>query len=280
MFKNESIPEEYFEKVRWGDNPACPRCGGAEPYRINAKRRNGLWTCKACRRQFTVTVGTVFERSHISLKKWLMAICLITASKKGISAHQIHRMLGVTYKTAFFMMHRLRYAMAQLPVKEKLNGTVEVDETYIGGRARGKRGRGADKESIVVSLVERNGIVRSKHVEMLKADELKGYIRENVSNDSDIMTDDFKSYKGLDKEFKSHDIIKHSKKEYVKGNIHTNTIEGFFSLLKRGVKGTFHHVSGLHLHRYLSEFDFRWNRRDISDSERTGMLLGSVEGKR
>jgi len=209
-----------------------------------------------------------------------MAASLISASKKGISAHQIHRMLGVTYKTAWFIMHRLRFAMVQPPVKEKLKGTIEIDETYVGGKARGKRGRGAANKQVVVSLVQRNGTVRSKHMQKLTADELKGYIRENVHKDSELMTDDFKSYKGLDKEFKSHDIIKHSKNEYVKGNIHTNTIEGFFSLLKRGVKGTFHHVSGLHLHRYLSEFDFRWNRRSVSDSERTRMLLGSVEGKR
>lgn len=276
----EDEAREYFEKVRWDDNPACPRCGGAEPYRINSKRRKGLWTCKACRQQFTVTIGTVFERSHISLKKWLMAICLITASKKGISAHQIHRMLGMTYKTAFFMMHRLRYAMAQFQVKEKLNGTIEVDETYIGGRARGKRGRGADKKSIVVSLVERNGMVRSKHVDTLKANELKRHIRENVTENSNIMTDDFKSYKGLDKYFKSHNIIQHSKKQYVKGIVHTNTAEGFFSLLKRGINGTFHHVSQKHLHRYLSEFDFRYNLRNVEDSVRAVFAIRGSEGKR
>lgn len=255
----EDEAREYLERVRWGNEPACFRCGALNPYKINRRSQKGVYRCRECKRDFTVTTGTVFERSHVSIKNWIMAASLMSASKKGISAHQIHRMLNVTYKTAWFIMHRLRFAMSQPPAQAKLNGIVEVDETYIGGKARGKRGRGAAKKSIVVSLVEREGSVRSKHVEMLTADELKGYIRENVEKDADIMTDDFKSYKGLDKEYKSHNIIKHSKKEYVKGKIHTNTVEGFFRLLKRGVRGSFHHVSGLHLHRYLSEFVFRWN---------------------
>lgn len=278
----EDEAREYIEQVRWNGEPVCIHCGTVNPYKINRKTQKGVYRCrsKECAKQFTVTVGTVFERSHIPLNKWLMATALMAASKKGISAHQIHRMLGVTYKSAWFMMHRLRFAMTQTPMQEKLKGVVEVDETYIGGKAKGKRGRGADKKQIVVSLVQRDGTVRSKHVQMLTANELKGYIRENVDKDCEIMTDDFKSYKGLDKEFKKHNIIKHSKREYVKGNIHTNTVEGFFGLLKRGVKGSFHHVSGEHLHRYLAEFDFRWNRRKVSDSERTQMLLSAVEGKR
>jgi len=247
----EDEARELLEKERWNGEPACPHCGGIEPYKLTpkagSKTRKGLWKCKACRKQFTVTVGTVFEGSRIPIKTWLMAVSLIVSSKKGISAHQIHRMFGVTYKTAWFMMHRIRYAMTQPVLKAKLKGTVEVDETYIGGKRRGgKRGRGADK-MIVVSLIERNGEVVSKSFDMLTANELQDHIKEQVDKEARIMTDEFKSYKGLDKHFREHQTVKHGNKEYVRGEVYTNTAEGFFSLLKRGVNGTFHHISKQHL---------------------------------
>ena len=280
---SEDEVRECFENARWPDGTHCPRCGSNSPYKITPKKgsktRKGLYTCSSCRKQFTVTVGTVFESSHVSLKKWLMAICLMSASKKGISAHQIHRMLGITYKSAWFMMHRLRYAMTQLPLKEKLCGTVEVDETYIGGKGH-KRGRGSEKKMIVVSLVERNGDVLSKHAETVTTKELKGYIRDNVDKDSEIMTDEFRSYKGLDKEYKRHGVINHGKKQYVNGDIYTNTAEGYFSLLKRGINGIFHHVSKKHLHRYLNEFDFRWNLRKLDNSIKTILTIQGGEGKK
>jgi len=264
----EDEARELLEKERWNGEPACPHCGGVEPYKltpkVGSKTRKGLWKCKACRKQFTVTVGTVFEGSRIPIKTWLMAVSLIVSSKKGISAHQIHRMFGVTYKTAWFMMHRIRYAMTQPVLKAKLEGVVECDETYLGGRRRGgKRGRGTDK-MIVVSLVERKGEVVSKSFDMLTANELQDHIKEQVDKEARIMTDEFKSYRGLDKHFREHQTVKHGNKEYVRGEVYTNTAEGFFSLLKRGVNGTFHHISKQHLPFYLNEFDFRWNNRYIN----------------
>ncbi len=276
---NEESARAYLEQVRWSGEPSCHRCGGLNPYVINRSNQAGVYRCRECKKDFTVTTGTVFERSHVPLKTWIMAASLMAASKKGISALQISRMLDITYKTAWFVMHRLRYAM-QVTESVKLDGVVEVDETYIGGRKRGsKRGRGTSKMP-VVSLVQRDGSVRSLHIERLTANNLKEYIRENVDTDADVMTDDFKSYKGLDKEFKSHGVIKHSNKEYVRGDVHTNTVEGFFSLFKRGITGAFHHISKMHIDKYLAEFDFRYNRRKVTDSERTAMLLSNIEGKR
>ena len=277
---------EYLEKLRWANGRVCPHCGNLESYilkpRTNSKQpvRKGVYKCNNCRKQFTVTVGTLFEGSHIPLDKWLIAVSLMCSSKKGISTHQLHRLLGITYKSAWFMTHRIRYAMSQPKLKEKLNGVVEVDETYIGGRAKGKRGRGALNKKIVVALVQRNGIIKSEPMIRLTSQNLKSFITENVDNKSVIMTDDFKSYKGLDKQFQKHFVINHSRKEYVKGNVHTNTVEGYFSLLKRGINGVFHHVSNKHLHRYLNEFDFRYNMRKQNDINLTNTLLGGLEGKR
>jgi len=277
---------KHLEALRWPNGVACPHCGDMEVYVLNGKAtskkpvRKGVYKCKGCRKQFTVTVGTLFEGSHIPLNKWLIAVSLICASKKGISAHQLHRMLGITYKSAWFMAHRIRYAMQQPEAKEKLTGIVEVDETYIGGRCRGRRGRGAGNKTPVVALVQRDGTVKSTTVPRVTAQNLKSFIAQNVDNSATLMTDDFKSYRGLRKQFNKHFVIRHSIKEYVKGNIHTNTIEGYFSLLKRGINGVFHHVSSKHLHRYLTEFDFRYNMRKSSDSERACVAFAGIEGKR
>lgn len=277
---------EHLEKLRWPNGVACPRCGDMEVYTLKGKAtskkpvRKGVYKCKSCRKQFTVTVGTLFEGSHIPLNKWLMAVSLMCSSKKGISAHQLHRMLGVTYKSAWFMAHRIRYAMSQPQSQSKLTGIIECDETYIGGRAKGRRGRGAMNKTPVVALVQRDGTVRSEPMLRLTGENLKSFITKNVDNSSTIMTDDFKSYRGLKRQFNKHFIIQHSKKQYVNGDIHTNTIEGYFSLLKRGLNGVFHHVSERHLHRYLNEFDFRYNLRKIKDSERATSAILGIEGKR
>jgi transposase-like protein len=282
---------DYLASIRWPDGkPVCPHCGDGERrhYPLKSKTRR-LWKCAACRKQFSVTVGTIFESSHIGLHKWLYAFWLLCASKKGMSAHQLHRMLGVTYKTAWFMAHRIRMAMTEPPFQARLEGTVEVDETYIGGKARNRKrrwqgvqhktGRGTDKAP-VVSLVERGGKVRSMHVANVTSDEIKGAIRRHVNPTSKIMTDSFASYRGLDAEYAAHETVDHYK-EYVRdGDVHTNTVENFFSILKRGVNGVYHHVSEAHLHRYLAEFDFRYNARKLTDTERTRAALAGAPGKR
>ena len=286
-FTDENEARLYLEKIRWPHgNPICPHCGNnGQHYPLKAKEgfkttvRQGVWKCKKCRKQFSVTVGTVFEKSHIPLHKWLLASFLICSSKKGMSSHQLHRMLWVTYKTAWFMSHRIRCAMDKKPIA-KFQGTIEADETYVGGKGHGKRGRGAENKTPVFALVERNGNVMSMPVERVTGKNLKYIISQNVEKSSIIMTDDFKSYRGLDKKFASHQIINHGKRECVRGNIHTNTIEGYFSILKRGIIGVYHHVGKNHLHRYLSEFNFRYNRRKNNDAERSAMALGGIEGKR
>jgi len=286
--QDEQSARAFLERMRWPNGPVCAHCKSTEIYRLTQKAdsdkpaRLGLLKCKKCRKQFSVTVGTIFEGSHIPLHKWLMAIHFVCASKKGMSALQLSRMLGVTYKTAWFMCHRIRLAMKKMPLIKKLEGVVEVDETYIGGKdKRSATNTGFNKKSPVMVLVERNGELRSKPIKRLSAMELKREIRANVSIASTIMTDDHKSYRGLDREFVGgHKIVNHTAKEYVRGNIYTNTAESYFALLKRGVHGTFHHVSRKHLGRYCDEFSFRWNTRKVTDSERAEEMLKQIEGKR
>lgn len=284
---NEDEARERLEKIRWPDGPICPHCGLiGDSYRLNGKAgskkpvRKGVWKCKGCRKQFTVMVGTIFSGSHIPLHKWLMAIYLLCTSKKGMSAHQMHRMLGITYKSAWFLVHRIRYAMSQPPLSNKMKGIIEADETYVGGKGKGKRGRGAEKKEIVFTLVERDGRIKSTHVANVTATNLKGVMREHVDQNSTIMTDEFRSYKGLDKEFENHYTVAHGEKEYVRGIVHTNTAEGYFSLLKRGINGSYHHVSKQHLPFYINEFDFRYNFKNVNDSERTVEAIKGFEGKR
>jgi transposase-like protein len=293
-YSDEDKAREFLETQRWPNGAICPHCGAeGESYRLNPKAngkthvRAGVWKCGGCRKQFTVKVGTIFEDSHIPLTTWLRAIHLLCASKKGMSAHQLHRMLGVTYKSAWFMAHRIRYAMSQEPLSSKLKGTVEVDETYVGGKRKGtKRGRPGieSHKAPVVSLVERKGKVRSFHVGRVTSRNLKNVIRENVSTESSVVTDDLGLYRGLKKEFASHDVIRHKHGQYVRRDgaksIHTNTVEGYFALLKRGIVGTFHHVSKKHLQRYLNEFDFRYNLRGTTDGERALLAIKGSQGKR
>ena len=274
----------YLKKMRWPDGVVCPKCGTTEPYRITRKTKTKnvvqtLFKCRKCRKQFTATVGTIFEDSHIPIHQWLSAIQFLCASKKGMSAHQLHRMLNITYKSAWFMAHRIRYAMTQSPVIDKLHGIVEADETYIGGKHHGKRGRGSENKTPVFALVERNGRVRTFKTKRVTAKNLSEKIRENVDREATIMTDEFLAYRNLGKEF-THYTVRHGAGEYVNGNAHTNTAEGFFSILKRGINGVYHHVSEQHLDRYLAEFGFRYDNRKVEDAVRVSIALGQIEGKR
>jgi transposase-like protein len=301
QFTDEDAARAFLEAQRWPNGPECPHCGViGDSYRLEAKTdsktpvRKGVWKCGSCREQFTVTVGTIFEDSHIKLQKWLLAIHLLCASKKGMSAHQLHRMLGVTYKSAWFMAHRIRYAMGQEPLSSKLQGIVEVDETYIGGKEKGRRGTpGSDsKKTPVVSMVERSlvkgkgkGKVRSTPVRSVTSNNLKPILRKYIASDAALNTDEAVVYYFAGKEFGSHNSVNHAAKQYVKfvdgvQKVTTNTVEGYFSILKRGITGVYQHVGRQHLHRYLSEFDFRYNARDVSDAERRDMAIAQVAGKR
>lgn len=296
-FASHEVAVEYLERLRWPDGRVCPHCGVVDSedrphYRVKAKStKRKLWKCYSCRKQFTVTVGTIFADSHVPLNKWLLAFYLLCASKKGMSALQLQRMLGVTYKTAWFMCHRIRWAMTEPTFTTKLSGIVEADETYVGGKERNRKrqdkqkktGRGTDKAPVML-LVERGGQVRSRHVTNVSGDEVKGFIRIHVDPSARIMTDSFASYRGLRHEFAEHGVVNHADGEYVRGDVHTNTAENYFSLLKRGINGSYHHVSKQHLHRYLSEFDFRYNNREdahgVDDSERTRRAIKGAAGKR
>ncbi len=295
-FNDEDKAREYMEFLRWGNaGPACPRCGGADPYRLTPKAtsnkpgRKGLLKCRACRKQFTVTVGTVFEDSHIPLTKWIQGIYLIGASKKGISAHQLHRMLGVTYRAAWFMAHRLRYAM-ESGLTAPLSGTVEIDEAYIGGRRKGGKGRmpaNGGRKAAVAVLVERGGRVKAMPMAQVDGASMTAEIRRHIAPGSVLMTDETNIYPGPKVPSGKRKIagmtrhmVNHGSGEYVRGNVHTNTAEGFVSLLKRGIAGTFHHVSKGHLGRYVSEFEFRYNARKMADKDRPTLLVQGAEGKR
>lgn len=291
-FHDETAAVAFLEGIIWADGVTCPKCGSvAEHYKIKGQRP-GLRTCRDCRKQFTVKVGTVFESSHIPLHKWLQAAYLMASSKKGISAHQLHRTLEVTYKTAWFMAHRLREAMRVLNI-EPMGGEgliVEADETYVGGleknkhrnkRIPGSQG-GANKEA-VFSLVERGGKVRSTHVQSVNADTLGRVMHEQLSAASRLMTDDARQYIPLGKRYAAHETVNHSIGEYVRGGAHTNTIEGYFSIFKRGMKGVYQHCSADHLKRYLAEYDFRYNNREglgVNDSDRMTAALAGIKGKR
>ncbi len=291
-FHDEKAAIAFLESIIWADGIVCPKCGNiGETYKI-AGKRPGLRTCKACRKQFTVKVNTVFESSHISVCVWLQATYLLAASKKGFSAHQLHRMLGITYKTAWFMMHRLREAMRVLKI-EPMGGegkTVEADETYLGGleknKHRNKRlnaGRGPVGKEAVFSLVERGGKVHSTHVKSVNAETLGKVMHEQLNTNSHLMTDEARQYIPLGKDFANHDVVKHSIGEYVRGGAHTNTIEGYFSIFKRGMKGVYQHCNEKHLKRYLAEFDFRYNEREAlgtDDAARFENALRGISGKR
>ncbi len=286
IFQDVDQAREYLEALRWPEGPICPHCGNIEGiYKLEGKsHRKGLYKCNECRKQFTVTVGTLFERSKIALNVWLLAVYLLCSSKKGMSSHQLHRTLGVTYKTAWFMTHRIREAMSSPIFTRKLGGkdvTVEVDETFWGNKGKQRKGATgyAHKEKIF-SLVERKGEIRSFHVPSVRATTLRPIMREQISEESNVITDEMRSYQGTEKVFASHEVVKHSLGEYVRGSIYTNTIENFFSILKRGLTGIYQHVGAQHLKRYIGEFDFRYNNREITDMERMDNALIGISGKR
>lgn len=294
IFTDPEAARKHFELIRWPNGAHCPFCGQSETVKaLGGKSMGpGWYHCKDCRRKFTAAVGTIYERSHIPMTKWLLATHLMCASKKGISAHQLHRMLGLPYKTAWFMAHRIREGMRELnPSPVGGSGkTVEADETVIGGKERNKRlskrnpkNIGAVGKEIAFALVERGGKVRSHQVSNITAKTLGPILMEQVNSASALMTDDAGQYRIIGPAFASHETVNHGIEEYVRGNVHTNTIEGYFSIMKRGINGVYHHVSPQHLKRYLAEFDFRYNEREaleVTDAERAAKAVKGVVGKR
>jgi transposase-like protein len=290
-FATDEAAREYLEAARWPNGPVCPHCGNAEPKRIYEiaanpakKIRAGLRECAECGGSFTVTVGTIFEDSKIPLRKWLVAWYMLCASKKGVSALQIQRMLGLgSYRSAWFMMHRIRYALRDPVFSDKLGengGTVEADETYIGGKVKGMGRAYKGNKKPVVALVERGGRVRSKSVAKVTGKTLMQVLDQHLDQTAHLITDDLPSYRKPGKRFASHRSVNHSAGEYVRGDAHTNTVEGYFSLFKRGLNGTFHHIGHHYLDQYLGEFDFRYNHREVTDGERTNAGLKKIDGKR
>lgn len=301
VFTDENKAREHLEAIRWPAGPTCPHCGSVDKvYRLNGKsHRPGLIHCNDCDGSFTVTTGSVMESSHVPLHKWVLAYRLMAGSKKGISAHQLHRTIGVTYKTAWFMAHRIRESMK--PVDETPMGgrgmVVEADETYFGpvsdanrrttptrGGKFTKGGRtGPSNKRAIVSLVERGGEVRSFHVENADQATVQAIIAKNLSNRTRLHTDESRLYTGSMRHVSGHETVKHTAGEYVRGDVTTNSVEGFFSVFKRGMRGTYQHCGEQHLHRYLTEFDFRFSNRSalgVNDTERATRAIKGAEGKR
>ena len=294
IFTDETAACAHIEGDRWPDGVACPFCGSVNVHRMGGKTQAGMFLCNDCRDKFTVRTGTVFERSHIPLHKWLLATHLMAASKKGMSALQISRMLGITYKSAWFMCHRIRKAMRPATVAPMGSGggTVEMDSTFGGGKEKNKhankrtKGRqGGKGKAPVLSLVERGGSVRSHHVQSVTGKNIAAVLNKQLHDKATLYTDDDKAFRAasIKPKHRPDAVVKHTTGEYVRGDVHTNTIESYFSILKRGINGVYHHVSEQHLKRYLAEFDFRYNERQalgINDGERAARVLKGAVGKR
>jgi transposase-like protein len=297
IFTDEETARRHFEASRWPNGPECPHCGvvGQATELKGKSTRPGLYNCRACDEPFTATIGTIFERSHIPMHKWLLAMHLMSASKKGISAHQLWRMLGFgSYRTAWFMAHRIRESMRELhPEKAPPMGSkgkpVEADETYVGGKDKNKHRNkrqhvtGAPGKEAVFALVERGGKVRSHHVPVVNAKTLRPILEAQLDKNAYLMTDGAMVYYAAAHDYKNRQIVNHEAGEYVRGDAHTNTVESYFATLKRGIIGTYHHVSQQHLKRYLAEFDFRYNERaslEVTDTARAAKALLGVVGKR
>jgi transposase-like protein len=287
-FHDEEAAYAFVEAKLWPHGPVCFHCKGTDRVsKMQGKTtRTGLYKCYACRKPFTVKMGTIFEASHVEMKLWLQAIHLLCSSKKGISSNQLHRTLGVTLKTAWFMSHRIREAMrsGDLSPMGGAGSIVEADETYIGRKDGTPKARGGyGHKRAVVSLVERGGKARTFHVDKSTVAEVVPIVRENIAKETALMTDESNLYTGIGSKFSSHETVEHGAKEYVRGNVHTNTVEGYFSIFKRGFKGIYQHCGEKHLHRYLAEYDFRYNNRiklGVDDVRRADNALAGVVGKR
>jgi transposase-like protein len=284
IFHDEAKATEHMEAKRWPDGVWCTDCGSVNVHKMGGKTQAGMFLCNDCRLKFTVRTGTVYERSHIPLHKWLMAMHIIAASKKSVSALQLQRMLGFgSYRTAWFMSHRIREAMA--PARPAPIGgsgkTVEADETWIGGKGKNRAyGKRRPKVAQVLTVVERDGESRSFRVANVTSATLREKIVTTVDRRSKLMTDELGSYTSIGKEFAGHDTVNHKADEYVRGDAHVNTAEARFSLMKRAIVGAHHSVSEAHLHRYLAEWDFKWNTRKMKDGDRAALALEGAEGKR
>lgn len=297
-FTDDNAARAYLESLRWPDGPVCPHCGTVgHAYAIKPA---GTYRCAeaACRGNFTVTMNSPMERSHIALHKWVLAFHLMCSSKKGMSAHQLHRTLGITYRSAWFMAHRIRECMREggLTTLGGSGKIVEADETYYGdipeaqrrkfkttGRPMSKDRRGPGKKRAVVSLVERGGRVRSFHPASADGVNVTEIVRENIAHESRLHTDESKLYHKAGKDFAAHETVNHADKEYVRDDVTTNTVEGYFSIFKRGMRGNYQHCAEKHLHRYLAEFDFRYNHRvklGFNDGDRAAIAVKNADGKR
>lgn len=288
---DETLAVELFERMRWGDKPSCVHCGSVNTYKMmdtetGGRNKRFLWRCRDCRQQYTVRIGTVYEESRLPMKVWAYAFWRASTSKKGVAAMEIMRDCQISYKSALFVLHRIRFAMApDHATAPKLTGIVEADETYCGGKPRPgtgphKRGRGTLKTP-VFAMVERKGQIRRKVVADVTGHTLKTAMRECVDPRARIMTDENRAYNGVGPEFAGgHETVCHSAGEYARGDVHTNTAESSFSLVKRGLMGIYHAVSKEHLHRYIAHFDFLWNARTMNDGERVAFAIKSADGKR
>lgn len=284
-FHDEAKAFAYVEKLIWPEGPVCPHC--METARISKMKgkstRVGTYKCYACRKPFTVKIGSIFEASHIPMRIWLQAIFLLSSSKKGMSSNQLHRALGVTLKSAWFMSHRIREAMraGSFAPMGGGGGIVEIDETFIGRKGKVSKGGSAHKHA-VLTLVDRKGEARSFHIDEATRANIMPIVRDNLDVEAKVITDDASYYRNLDKEY-MHAFVNHSAKEWGRGEIHTNTVEGFYSVFKRGMKGVYQHCSEKHLHRYLAEFDFRYSNRvklGVDDVDRATRAIKGAPGKR
>jgi transposase-like protein len=291
-FHDEAKAFEHLENVLWANGVVCPHCGSISGKHYDLRKtRVGLRKCSDCRKQFTVKVGTVFESAHIPLNKMLQAVYLMSASKKGVSAHQLHRILEITYKSAWFLCHRIREAMrtGALAPMGGAGAIVEIDETYIGKKEGAEVRRGTGHKHIVLTLVERGGSARSFHVDSTKKAEILPIVKANIARETHVMTDESNTYRQLGDHFAKHDTVDHSRGEYgyidrkTGIKVNTNSMEGFNSIFKRGMKGVYQHCGEKHLHRYIAEFDFRYSNRSalgVEDAERATRALGGIVGKR
>src|SRR5947207_2267260 len=286
---SEAQSAAFLERQRWGDTPACPRCGDVEVYamlgRDGQRNKDYRWRCRGCKQMFTVRTRTVFEETRLPLRVWVYAIWKACSSKKGISALQLSREMEITHKSALFILRRIRHGLGEV-MPDKLTGTIEVDEVYIGGRPRykfvSKKGRGTSKTP-VVAIVQRGGDVRFQMMQRITGENIGKFVKENADLTCRVITDELPVYRKPARVFEGgHEVVKHKVGEYVRQgtDIHSNTVEGVFSLIRRGVMGTFHSVSRKHLPNYLNEFQFRWNTRKMDDGHRVSAAIKAIDGKR